>query len=86
MLFNSQSKLKQNSEKLKRTIKQQEESEPETVMPKKETRSLWTRIWNKYKVLIREIECNLCADKLHLVALTSILMNLRERQELCINK
>lgn len=26
---------------------QEEESEPETVMPKKDTRSLWARIWNK---------------------------------------
>ena len=26
---------------------QQEESKTETVMPKKDTRSLWARIWNK---------------------------------------
>ncbi|TWT08086.1 hypothetical protein FQV26_09820 [Planococcus sp. CPCC 101016] len=26
---------------------QQEESEPEKVTPKKDTRSLWARIWNK---------------------------------------
>ncbi|MDN3429203.1 hypothetical protein QL992_17945, partial [Microbacterium sp. APC 3898] len=29
------------------SFSQEPESEPETVMPKKDTRGLWARIWNK---------------------------------------